>query len=97
MVRSQQGPQNLQSLEYYVYILFSASLDLYYIGYSADPSKRLRKHLSNHNGFTSKAKDWKICYTECFDEKSKALAREKQLKGWKSSSYLKQLIAQLPN
>ena len=97
MVRSQQGPQNLQSLEYYVYILFSASLDLYYIGSSADPSKRLRKHLSNHKGFTSRAKDWKICYTECFDEKSKALAREKQLKSWKSSSYLKQLIAQLPN
>jgi len=87
----------LQSLEYYVYILFSASLDLYYTGSSADPSKRLRKHLSNHKGFTSKTKDWKICYTECFDEKSKALAREKQLKSWKSSSYLKQLIAQLPN
>ena len=76
----------------YVYIHFSARSDLYYIGSSADPSKRLRKRLSNHKGFTSKAKDWKICYTECFDEKSKAVASEKQLKSWQNRNLIQQLI-----
>jgi len=78
---------------YYVYILFSASLDLYYIGSSVDPLIRLKKHLGNHKGFTSKAKDWVICHTEFFDNKTKALAREKQLKSWKNRTLIQQLIA----
>jgi len=77
---------------YYVYILFSASLDLYYIGSSADPYRRLKKHLANHRGFTSKAKDWIICYTEYYDSKSNGLGRERQLKGWKNRNRIHQLI-----
>jgi len=76
----------------FVYILYSASLDLYYIGCSYHPEKRLRKHLANHKGFTAKAKDWHICYTECFKNKAEALKREKQLKGWKNRSRIQQLI-----
>ncbi|NJO25616.1 MAG: GIY-YIG nuclease family protein [Bacteroidia bacterium] len=30
---------------YYVYILYSVSSDLFYIGSSADPEERLLKHL----------------------------------------------------
>ncbi|MGE8553535.1 MAG: GIY-YIG nuclease family protein [Chryseobacterium jejuense] len=42
----------------YCYILYSESLEKYYIGHSCDDlQERLRKHLSNHKGFTSKAKD----------------------------------------
>jgi putative endonuclease len=77
---------------YYVYILFSASLDLYYIGSAADPRTRLKKHLANHRGFTSRAKDWVICYTEYHDSKTKALIREKQLKSWKNKNLIQQLI-----
>ena len=73
---------------HFIYILYSDSLDLYYIGSSANPKERLRKHLSNHKGFTSKAKDWLICYTKSFPEKTEALKREKQLKNWK----IRQLI-----
>ena len=62
---------------YYVYILYSAQLDLYYIGSSADPQNRLKKHLANHKGFTSKTKDWIICYTKKYDSKSKALNKRK--------------------
>ena len=67
-------------MAYYIYILYSNSLDLYYIGTSANPEERLKKHLSNHKGFTSKAKDWLICYSEAFELKTEALKREKQLK-----------------
>jgi putative endonuclease len=37
--------------------------------------ERLRKHLSNHKGFTSAAKE-KIFYTEKFENKSAAYKRE---------------------
>jgi len=76
----------------FVYILYSVSLDLYYIGCSENPEKRLRKHLAKHKGFTNKSKDWYICYTELFDNKPSALKREKQLKGWKNKGRIQQLI-----
>ena len=41
-----------------MYILFSETLNKYYIGSSEDVLKRLEKHLQNHKGFTGKAKDW---------------------------------------
>ena len=81
-------------MEYHVYILYSASLDLYYIGSSSNPHQRLKKHLSNHGGFTARAKDWVVCYTETFDNKTKALAREKQLKSWKNKTRIQELIVQ---
>jgi putative endonuclease len=77
---------------YFVYILYSSSLDLYYIGFSENPISRLIKHLSRHKGFTSQARDWQIVYREVFQEKAQALKREKQLKAWKSKVRIRQLI-----
>jgi putative endonuclease len=76
----------------FLYILYSPSLDLFYIGCSGNPGGRLRKHLSNHKGFTARAKDWYICYTESFETKAEALRREKRLKGWKNREYIQKLI-----
>ena len=60
------------------YILYSAILDRYYIGYTAGTVElRLTKHLLSKKGFTSTAKDWKIVYTESFATKSMAMLRER--------------------
>ncbi|MEO0339455.1 MAG: GIY-YIG nuclease family protein [Bacteroidota bacterium] len=75
------------------YILYSSILDRYYIGStSMEPQARLRRHLSNHKGFTSKAKDWIIVYTELFDTIGLARKREYQIKRWKSRKKVEQLI-----
>ena len=69
----------------YLYILYSTSLDRYYIGHTTlSPAERLQKHLTNHDGFTAKAKDWQIVYTESFPDDGLAYARERQVKAWKS-------------
>jgi len=76
-----------------VYILFSETADRFYIGFTLAPVEaRLRKHLSNHSGFTAKTKDWKIVHTEQFENKSEALRREKEIKYWKSKSRILKLI-----
>jgi putative endonuclease len=80
-------------MEYYVYILYSAQLDLFYVGTSQNPEKRLAKHLANHSGFTGKAKDWIICLKETFPGKAEAQKRERQLKNWKNRERFQQLIA----
>nr|WP_309759194.1 GIY-YIG nuclease family protein [Flavobacterium sp.] len=50
---------------FYVYILFSKSRDMYYIGStSMVVEERLRRHLSDHKGFTARAKDWEGCRFE---------------------------------
>ena len=75
------------------YILYSGSLDRYYVGYTAGAVEgRLHEHLSNHKGFTSKAKDWEVVYAESFESKKEAYARERQVKKWKSRKNIEELI-----
>ena len=78
---------------HYIYILYSEILDRYYIGSTKDVSKRIEKHLQSKKGFTSRAKDWELKYSEVFDEKSEALQRERAIKRWKSRKLLEELIS----
>jgi putative endonuclease len=75
-----------------MYILHSTTLDKFYIGSSENIEARLKKHLADHKGFTGKAKDWKVIYFEEFFDKSDALSREMQIKKWKSSNMVRDLI-----
>ena len=76
------------------YILYSQRLDKFYIGFTSDSMvERLAKHLSNHKGFTGKAKDWKVVYAEIFSTKAEAMYREREIKGWKSKVRIMELIA----
>ena len=77
-----------------VYFLFSSSKNKYYVGYTGDAlTERIRKHNTNHKGFTGGIGDWELKYTEQFPSKSDALKREKQIKNWKSRSLIEKLIA----
>ena len=77
----------------YTYILYSAALDKYYIGHTQDTLEdRIRRHLSNHGGFTAKAKDWELVFSKMFDNKKEAHAFERQIKGWKSREAIEKLV-----
>jgi len=76
-----------------VYILFSPTLNKYYVGYTGDNlEERLRKHNSNHKGYTGGLGDWKMVYEENFELKEIASQREKQIKAWKSRKMIEKLI-----
>ena len=78
---------------FFCYILYSQTLDQYYIGHTGENiEERLRKHLSNHKGFTARTKDWIIVYYETFDDKNLAYRRELKIKSWKSKIKIKKLI-----
>ena len=75
------------------YILYSPTADQYYIGHSGDAmEERLRKHNSDHRGFTGKVHDWSVVYVEHFDTKQMAYAREREVKRWKSRKQIEKLI-----
>ncbi len=79
-----------------VYILHSATLDKYYVGFtSMSMEDRMERHLTKHKGYTGRAKDWKLVYVEIFEERPPAIRREKEIKGWKSGQRIRELIADM--
>ncbi|AYO57934.1 excinuclease ABC subunit C [Chryseobacterium sp. 6424] len=76
-------------MPYFVYILYSAELDVYNKGFSTDVSQRLEYHLKGLHKFTSSARDWKIVYTAAYQTKKEALIEEKRLKRLNRTSILK--------
>jgi len=75
------------------YILQSTHLGKFYIGHTCEElEERIRKHLSDHSGFTSRAKDWRLVYSEEYPDKSSAYLRERTVKSWKSRKKLIALI-----
>ena len=78
----------------YFYILYSKLADKFYIGHTTETvDERLRKHNSNHKGFTGKFNDWKIVHVEPLASKENAYKREREVKAWKSRQRIEQLVA----
>jgi len=69
---------------YWVYILVSSSLSTMYIGVTNDLGRRVAEHRAGIGSeFAKKYKVTRLVYAEEFDQIEEAIAREKQLKGWK--------------
>ena len=80
-------------MKFHVYILFSAKRNRYYIGHTGDClEERLRKHNSDHKGYSGKTGDWKVVYSEEYDTKPMAYAREREIKSWRSRKMIEKLI-----
>ena len=76
------------------YILYSEFLDKYYVGHTGDSLlQRLRRHNTDHKGFTGGVGDWKVVYTESFNSKEEAYRREREVKKWKSRKLIEKLIS----
>ncbi len=79
---------------FYLYILFSATKNKYYVGSTGDALKeRIRKHNSNHKGFTGGVGDWELKYFETYKIKQEVRLREKEIKNWKSRKLIEKLIS----
>jgi putative endonuclease len=79
---------------FYIYIIYSASADKYYIGHSNDPARRLEEHNNViKNSFTFRHRPW-IFKASFIVSESRGEARkiENYLKRLKSRTYIKKLI-----
>ncbi len=75
-----------------VYILRSESSGRFYIGCAEDPLARLTEHNRGQTKSTRGRGPWLLVYQEQFRSSQEALARERQLKGWKSHRSIQELI-----
>ncbi len=70
--------------DYYVYILTNHNDKVMYIGVTDDLARRIQEHKSESiGGFTKRYHVHKLVYYEQCTDVNAAIAREKQLKGWK--------------
>jgi putative endonuclease len=68
---------------YFTYIMASRSRTLY-IGMTRDLLKRVFEHKwREHEGFTARYNCDRLVWFECFQWVQNAIAREKELKGWR--------------
>ena len=79
-------------MEYYAYVLKSLKDGKYYVGSTADVSKRIKFHNAGLQRSTKNRIPFKLILDEKYDSKSKALKREMQIKSWKGGSAFKKLI-----
>jgi putative endonuclease len=76
-----------------VYILYSSSLNQYYIGHTQNLQDRIFRHTNSGSKSTKKANDWVVKYTEEFDSRQDAMRRELEIKNKKSRKYIEWLIS----
>jgi putative endonuclease len=81
---------------YHVYIMTNHSRTLY-TGVTSNLVQRVRQH-KNHavEGFTSRYKIDRLVYCEAFANVRRAIAREKEIKGWLRVKKLQLIVSQNP-
>ena len=77
-----------ESRSFYVYIMGS-KFGVLYIGVTNNLERRVEEHREGLiPGFTKKYRVRRLLYFEEFDRSADAIAREKQIKGWKRARKL---------
>ncbi len=83
----------MEDQTYKLYIIHSEIFGKYYVGYtSMTIEERISRHLCEHGGFTTSAKDWKLVYVEEYADKNAAISKEKQIKKRGIKRYLDGLM-----
>ena len=78
---------------YTVYIIYSLSIDRYYVGYTNDLIRRFYEHNRKKGKFTDKGIPWKLVHQEDFELKYDAMNRESFIKAQKSRKFILSLIS----
>lgn len=80
-------------MAYYVYILFTKSLNKFYVGYTEDIVTRIDQHNQSFYdaSFTKQANDWEVFHLLECNSKTQAIKVEAHIKRMKSKTYLSNL------
>ena len=81
-------------MRHFVYILYSATLDKFYVGQSGDVAARLEYHNNpiETRKFTVRGGPWELKLTILCDDKKHAIAVEKFIKRMKSRAFIQKVL-----
>ncbi len=73
---------------FFVYILYSRSINKYYIGQTNDLERRISEHNSGQTTYSSRGISWELIYQEEKNTRSEAMLLEMKIKQRGISRYL---------
>ena len=76
-------------MTYFVYILFSESIQKFYIGQTNNIEHRLKRHNQGSEKYTSKGTPWALVWYASKESRSDAVIFERKLKNLKQSRLVK--------
>ena len=79
---------------YKTYILYSNSINKYYIGSCENLEKRFNDHNTGRSSFTKTGMPWVLKWSKSFEMRSDAQKEEYRIKAKKSRKYIEFLISQ---
>ncbi len=86
--------------QFSVYIIYSDSHNIYYIGQTNDLDDRMYRHNSNRSKFTKNKGPWNLVSSSKVNSRSEAVILERKLKNMKNPekalSYLNKLVQSIP-
>ncbi|MGC9364864.1 MAG: GIY-YIG nuclease family protein [Fidelibacterota bacterium] len=74
-------------------MLYSESIDRFYIGISSDPDRRLDYHNSQQKGWTRRGRPWQLVYMKEYQDRHDAQHWENWLKRQKSRGIIEQIVS----
>ncbi len=79
---------------FFVYILYSETLDRFYVGSTEDIEQRVQWHNNGEfsHAYTIKGRPWVLRFSHSCNSRSEAMTLEKKIKAKKSSKYIRALI-----
>jgi putative endonuclease len=77
---------------YWMYILYSDTLNKFYIGSTNNLQRRLHEHNIGKSTYTKKGKPWRLILSEQYDTRNDAWKREMVIKSYKGGIQFKQLL-----
>jgi putative endonuclease len=82
---------------FYVYMLYSAVVDRYYVGQTSNLDDRLKRHNQGRSKYTKSGIPWNLVYKERFETSSEAKERESVIKSSSSREELVRFISMKQN
>ena len=76
----------------YLYILYSPTIDHYYIGTSTNVERRLEYHNRARKGWTVRGRPWQLVFKKEFSNRQEAFCWERWLKAQKSRVIIERMI-----
>jgi putative endonuclease len=76
----------------WVDVLRSQSSGRLYVGVSDRPGPRLAEHNAGQTASTRGRGPWELAWTESHPDRESAMARERQIKSWKSARCIEELL-----
>ena len=78
MALAAPGPRN--TMNFHVYILWSASIEKFYVGSTANLDERFSQHNRGQSKFTLKGKPWKLIWSRASLDRTEAIRFENKIK-----------------